>query len=57
MKLLAGCSLLLGAAVLALPSLARSGFEEQLTLHPLSDGRISVSFDFVTHFDFNAGCE
>jgi phosphatidylinositol glycan class T len=35
--------------------LAREAFHESLTLHPLPDGKLSVSFEFSTEFDNSAG--
>jgi phosphatidylinositol glycan class T len=34
---------------------ARESFHESLTLFPLPDGKLSVSFDFTTDFDDNSG--
>lgn len=43
------------AALLLAPLLAAAGpndsFHESLTLHPLPDGKLSVSFEFTTYFD------
>jgi phosphatidylinositol glycan class T len=36
-------------------SQAREAFHESLTLLPLPDGKLSVSFDFTTDFDNSAG--
>lgn len=36
-------------------ALAKESFHEFLTLLPLPDGKLSVSFDFTTDFDDNAG--
>lgn len=36
-------------------SRARENFHESLTVLPLPDGKLSVSFDFTTEFDNDAG--
>lgn len=36
---------------------ARDTFHESLTLHPLPDGKLSVLFEFTTHFDLHHGAD
>lgn len=57
MRLKVGLSALLatGSSSGVLASLG--SFHEELTLHPLPDGSLSVSFDFSTYFDASAGRE
>lgn len=47
----------LGAAAAAVsaaePPTASDTFHESLTLHPLPDGKLSVLFQFTTHFDLH----
>jgi phosphatidylinositol glycan class T len=37
--------------LLALGTSAAESYHESLTLHPLPDGKLSVSFDFTTYFE------
>lgn len=45
--------------VLLLPQISTvlATFHEELTLRPLPDGTLSVSFDFSTYFDQSSGCK
>lgn len=57
MRLLIATSALLLAGTAQKVLAGLGSFHEELTLHPLPDGSLSVSFDFSTYFDGSSGCK
>lgn len=57
MRLRITASILLAASTAQWVQASSGSFQEELIVHPLPDGSLSVSFDFSTYFDASSGCE